>query len=81
MSKEDFGMNKPLKFYSFRIIDGIWQDVAGSGDVLADVLSEYGIVIDDRAQFCRLIDLERQIIIVYRAYGVLKIELTVNKLH
>lgn len=73
-------MNKPLKFYSFRIIDGIWRDVAGTGDVLADVLSEYGILIDDRAQFCRLIDNERQLIIVYRAYGALKIELTVNKM-
>ena len=60
-------MTKPLQETSFFQIDGIWQDAFGN--VLADFLTRYDIIIDDRCQFARLYDYERMISIWYRAYG------------
>ena len=59
-------MTKPLKEMIFREIDGIWQDCS-TGAVLADVLSEYDMVVDDRAEFMRLRDYARNVSIWYRA--------------
>lgn len=59
-------MTKPLREMIFRPIDGIWQDCS-TGAVLADVLSEYDMVIDDRSEFIRMRDYERNVSIWYRA--------------
>lgn len=58
-------MTKPLREMIFRPVDGIWQDCS-NGAVLADVLSEYDIVIDDRAEFMRLRDYDRMVSIWIR---------------
>lgn len=74
-------MTKPLEHYTFRPIDGIWVDVLGKEPlILADVLMSYDMLIDDRTQFARMYDYERGIIIWYRAYGALKIEITIFKM-
>ena len=59
-------MTKPLREMIFRPIDGIWQDCS-NGAVLADVLTEYELVIDDRAEFIRFRDYKRNVSIWYRA--------------
>lgn len=59
-------MTKPIREMIFRQIDGIWLDCS-NGAVLADVLNEYELVIDDRAEFIRMIDYDRNISIWYRA--------------
>lgn len=59
-------MTKPLREMIFRDIDGIWQDCS-TGAVLADVLSAWDIVVDDRAEFMRLRDYKRNVSIWYRA--------------
>ena len=58
-------MIKPLQEVIFRPIDGIWRDAEGC--VLADLLADYDIIVDDRCQFARLYDYERRLIIYYRA--------------
>lgn len=73
-------MSNPLHYYQFRFVGGMWRDVAGNGDVLADVLSEWEIEIDYRTQFARLKDYERGLEFLFRAWTCAKIELTVNKL-
>lgn len=66
-------MTKPLHEMIFRPIDGIWRDCS-NGAVLADVLNEYELVIDDRAEFIRLKDYRRNLSIYYRASaGMVKI--------
>lgn len=73
-------MSKPLRYYQFRFVGGMWRDVAGNGDVLADVLSEWEIEMDYRTQFCRIKDFERNLQFLYRAWTCAKIELTITKL-
>lgn len=59
-------MTKPLREMIFREIDGIWRDCS-TGAVLADVLSAWDMVVDDRAEFMRLRDYNRNVSIWYRA--------------
>ena len=73
-------MEKPIHKYVFRNVDGIWRDVAGNGDILADVLIRYDLVVDDKAEFIRFKDYERGIYMWYRAYNEAKITLTVWRL-
>lgn len=72
-------MAKPLKEMIFRCISGIWQD-ASTQRVLADVLAEYDIVIDDRCEFARIKDYARNVSIWYRASAG-KVTLTIWKLN
>lgn len=49
-------MTKPLRELVFRQMGGMWRECS-SGALLADVLNEYELVIDDRAEFdnfCRV---------------------------
>lgn len=71
-------MTKPVMEMIFRPIDGIWRDCS-NGAVLADVLSEYELVIDDRAEFVRLKDYQRNLSIYYRA-SASKITITIWKI-
>ena len=73
-------MEKPIHEYVFRNVDGIWRDVAGNGDILADVLLRYDLLVDDKAEFIRFKDYERGIYMWYRAYNEAKITLTVWRL-
>ena len=66
-------MTQPLQEFKFFPIDGVWQDALGN--VLADVLREYDIIVDDRCQFARLHDYERMITFWYRS-GAGKVTLT-----
>lgn len=68
-------MTKPLREMIFRDIDGIWRDCS-TGAVLADVLSAWDMVVDDRAEFIRLRDYERNVSIWYRASAG-KIKITI----
>lgn len=61
-------MTHPICEYIFRPMPDIWTD-ASTGKVLADVLAEYGIIVDDRTQFARLYDYERGICFLYRAFA------------
>lgn len=59
---------KPLLEYIFHEIGGMWRDIAYPEQrVLADVLKDYDIIVDDRCQFARLYDYERMIYFYYRA--------------
>ena len=60
-------MKTPIQEFVFHEIDGTWQDA--NGNVLADVLSDYEILVDDRCQFARLYDYERGVVIYYRVFG------------
>lgn len=71
-------MEKPKEYYVFRPTDGRWQ--SAEGIVLADFLSQRGIVMDDRTQFARLYDYEAYECIWYRAYGALKITITIYEI-
>lgn len=71
-------MTKPLKEMIFRPIGEIWRDCS-TGAVLADVLNEYDIVIDDRAEFMRLRDYDRNVSIWVRA-GTNKVTITIWKI-
>lgn len=72
-------MAKPLKEMIFRCIEGIWQD-ASTQRVLADVLEEYDILVDDRCEFARIKDYARNVSIWYRASAG-KVTLTIWKLN
>lgn len=67
-------MAKPLQESNFFLIDGAWRDTYGN--ILADVLAKYGLLIDDRTQFARIYDYERMIIFYFRASAG-KITLTI----
>lgn len=67
-------MTKPIKEMIFRVIDGMWRDCS-DGKILARVLYEYDLVIDDRTQFARIYDYERKVCFWYRASAG-KIKLT-----
>lgn len=71
-------MTKPIREYIFRPMPEIWTD-ASTGKVLADVLQEYEIIVDDRTQFSRIYDYERMICFWYRA-AANKITLTLWKI-
>ena len=72
-------MKKPIAHYLFRPVDDTWVDVLSDEKlILADVLSRYNIVIDDRTQFARLYDYDQRIIIWYRAYGCMKVDITID---
>lgn len=73
-------MTNVIKSYVFRPIDGIWRDVKNDGEILADVLEFWDIIVDDKCQFARFYDYDRGHSIWWRAYGSLKIELTIYKL-
>ena len=67
-------MVKPLKEFIFRPMPNVWMD-AGTCRILADVLAEYEIIVDDRTQFARIYDYERNILFYYRASAG-KVQLT-----
>lgn len=63
-------MVKPLKDYDFRLIGGVFRDIKyQEQELLTDVLTKYEIIVDDRTQFARLYDYEREIVIYYRSHG------------
>lgn len=68
-------MSKKVKVITFRLLSGIWRDVSGDSDILADTLSRLGIIIDDDAQFVRIIKFNR--VIEYRAYSGAKITISI----
>ena len=67
--------NKFSSHQVFRPVAGIWSDA--EGHVLADVLAEYGLTIDERTRFARIYDYETMQCFWYRAYGAYKIMLTI----
>lgn len=58
-----------IKQFVFRQVDGIWRDTAGDGEVLADVLDKFMIIVDDRTLFARLYDYGMGVSFWYRAYS------------
>lgn len=71
-------MTKPIIEYIFRPMPEIWTD-ASTGKVLADVLAEYEIIVDDRCQFARMYDYTRGVEILYRASAG-KVSITIFKI-
>ena len=71
-------MTKPIREYIFRPMPEIWTD-AGTGEVLADVLQKYAIIVDDRTQFARLYDYDANVCYHYRSSAGM-IKLTIWKL-
>lgn len=65
-----------FRFYLTK--DGLWLDAYGN--LLADVLAKYEIIVDDRTQFARLYDYDRMIQFEYRAYPGGKITLILNRI-
>lgn len=71
-------MTKPLFEFCFRQIGGTWRDVSyPEQKILADVLREYEIIMDDRTQFARIYDYTRELCFWYRAFDEGKITLTI----
>lgn len=66
--------------YIFRPVEGVWRDVTGKGDILADILIKYGILMDDRTQFARLYDYDEGVCYTYRAYNAAKITFAITSL-
>lgn len=60
-------MTKPLNECIFREIEGIWTDTKSNGGVLADYLSSHDLIVDDKTQFARIYDYEREVCYWYRA--------------
>lgn len=58
-------MIKPLQTFNFFLIEDMWRDV--DGRILADVLSMYDLIIDERTQFARIYDYHRWILFYFRA--------------
>lgn len=58
--------------------EGLWLDAYGN--LLADVLAKYEIIVDDRTQFALLYDYERMIKFEYRAFPDGKITLLLNRI-
>lgn len=73
-------MVQPLKTYVFRPVNDAWVDVKGDGELLADVLRCYDLVIDDKCEFARFKDLEHNLEIWYRVRGALCISIDVWEL-
>lgn len=71
-------MTKPLRELVFRPMGGLWRECS-CGALLADVLNEYELVIDDRTEFVRLRDYQRNVSIWYRASAG-KVTITIWKL-
>lgn len=61
--------NEPRREYRFRLVDGIWRDVTGTGRVLADVLADYDLDIDYRVEYARIKDFERGLYYIFRVFG------------
>ena len=73
-------MTKPIKEYIFKNVGGMFVNVAGESETLADILRQLEIVIDDKCQFARFYDYENERCIYYRAYNWGKITITIWKL-
>lgn len=73
-------MNKPLREYTFRPINGVWQDQTGTGKTLAEILKLYELLIDDKCEFARFKDYQTDTEIWYRATA-LKITITIWQIH
>ena len=72
-------MSSILQEYRFYLTrEGVWMDAFGN--VLADILAKYEIIVDDRCQFARLIDYDCAICFEYRAYPGGKITLTLSRI-
>lgn len=67
---------EPLKDYMFRNLGGRWSEIHDIDLTLADVLSKYELVLDDRTEFARFYDFERNVVFWYRAYTWAKVTLT-----
>ena len=72
-------MVKPIAKFQFRVIEGLYRDVLDKEEVLADVLLEYDLVVDDKAEFIRFKDYDKGLAIWYRSYGG-KVTITIWKL-
>lgn len=68
--------NKP-QTKIFILANGIWKDVAGDSGTLAEFLSEYDLLIDDRTQFARIYDYENNICIFYKVVNAIKIQIDI----
>lgn len=68
-------MSKPKLYLVFRPVEGMWR--SADDILLADFLAGRGLVIDDRTEFARIKDYEAHEYIFYRAYGALKITITI----
>lgn len=68
-------MGKPKLYLVFRHVEGMW--LSADDILLADFLAGRGLVIDDRTEFARIKDYESHEYIFYRAYGALKITITI----
>lgn len=73
-------MVQPLKTYVFRPINDVWVDVKGDGELLADILLRYDLVIDDKCEFARFKVLEYNLEIWYRVRGAMCISIDVWEL-
>lgn len=73
-------MSNIIREYVFRPVEGIWRDTAGNGEILADVLNQYGVIVDDKCQFARLYNYHDSWCMWYRAYGSMKITITLYKI-
>lgn len=63
-------MGKSAFEMTFVVVDGVWRDITSStGKILADVLLDYNLEIDNRTQFARLYDYQIGYRIEFRAYG------------
>lgn len=59
--------------YEFRPIEGVWRNISGDSEILANFLEREGIIIDDRTRYARIVDYEQECTFLYRHYDALRI--------
>ena len=66
--------------HNFRFVEGVWRDVTGKGETLAEVLEQYELIIDDKCQFARFRDNYFKRSIIFRAWDGGNISIDVQDL-
>lgn len=70
-------MAKPLYEITFRLVDNRWMNVSGdSATTLADYLRSLDIIVDDKCEFARFKDYDKNWSIWYRAQAM-KVTITI----
>lgn len=67
---------EPLLDLTFRNLGGAWCEIHDLNLLLSDVLSKYDILFDERTQFARLYDYDRNVVFWIRAYTMAKVTIT-----
>lgn len=72
--------NKPTQ-YIFKLVQGIWRNITGDSEILADFLERLELNIDDKTQYARIIDYENNLYYIFHRVNWEKITIEVWKIN